>query len=102
MLANALVLHPQAREGFAKLQGGVMIARALRGQTGQVGDGGMTEEIEVERLFLLGRLGFLVTIDRATTIREMVDEEELVGSLSKVILGSGLSKSHNQREEELG
>jgi predicted transcriptional regulator len=34
-----------------------------------------------ERLFLLGRVGFLVTVEREGAVREMVDKEDVVESL---------------------
>nr|WVH01956.1 guanine nucleotide exchange factor [Naematelia aurantialba] len=69
-LANVLVLHPDGRDNFAALGGGRLVARALA-----------DDEIGTDRLFLLGRVGFLVTIQRAVTVRELVNSEGLVDSL---------------------
>jgi hypothetical protein len=40
--------------------------------------------ISSERLFLLGRIGFLATVDRREVVRQMVDKEGLVESLATV------------------
>ncbi|ORX37095.1 guanine nucleotide exchange factor [Kockovaella imperatae] len=91
ILANLLVLHPEARESFTELGGGRAIAQALAGLDGegQVIPGCEDEEdpeelyeIGTERLFLLGRLGFLATIDRSAAVKMMVDEEDLNKSLA--------------------
>jgi hypothetical protein len=77
ILANLLVLHPAGRNRFAKLDGGKLIAEELRSG----GDDGDWSESRVERVFLLGRIGFLVTMERRESVGVMVDEGDLVESL---------------------
>lgn len=78
VLANALVLHPSAREQLTQLDGGMLLSRAM--QAGSEGG----KQIDADRLFLLGRVGFLMTVDRAEVVREMVDSEDVVESLAEV------------------
>ncbi len=55
------------------------IARALKG-TNAAGHTG--EDVgSPDRLFLLGRIGFLVTLDRPKAVADMVDKEDLMASL---------------------
>lgn len=49
------------------------------------------ERVSSERLFLLGRIGFLVTVERGEVVRQMVNKEGLVDSL--VTVGAGLRSS---------
>jgi hypothetical protein len=86
ILANILVLHSTSRRRLAKLGAGKAIARELAGKNGLgdwVGedDGDIGGVKLVERLFLLGRVGFLVTMERGDTVGCMVDKEDLVESL---------------------
>ncbi|KAK8858858.1 hypothetical protein IAR55_003088 [Kwoniella newhampshirensis] len=84
ILANLLVLHSAGRSRLAAAGGARAIARALAGRGPDREDvelGKGKEEENTERLFLLGRLGFLVTIDRPKAVKVMVDEENVVGSL---------------------
>ena len=79
VLANLLVLHAAGRSRFAKAGGAKAIALALAGKDaeGEV----MDEEETAERLFLLGRIGFLVTVDRKDSVGIMVDEHNIVESI---------------------
>jgi len=86
VLANLLVLHSAGRTRFAKAGGGEAIAKALAGQDGNGGSGNDADEEDVGRLFLLGRIGFLVTIDRKELVKGMVDHEDIVNSLVHVSL----------------
>ncbi|KAL7420474.1 hypothetical protein Q5752_004424 [Cryptotrichosporon argae] len=64
VLANTLVLHPAGRRRLAVLGGGAAVAAAL------------TEADSLDnadRLFLLGRVGFLVTVERGAAIQEMME-----------------------------
>lgn len=81
VLANALVLHDAAGRIFAEIGGGKAVAKALK-----------DVHVSSERLFLLGRVGFLVTVNRKAVVRQMVDKEGLVGSLVQVRL-SGVVES---------
>lgn len=79
VLANLLVLHAVGRDKFAEMGGAQAIARALAGKNTE---GAMEEGGEgAERVFLLGRIGFLVTVDRPEAVELMVDKEDLVSSL---------------------
>ncbi|KAK4688560.1 hypothetical protein P7C73_g1537, partial [Tremellales sp. Uapishka_1] len=70
IVANTLVLHAAGRNRFASAGGARAIAKALR------------EEVDsVDRLFLLGRIGFLVTLERKDAVGMMVDEIYLVDNL---------------------
>lgn len=80
IIANLLVLHAVARDHFAHAGGLQAVAQALAGRghiTGHVDRGG----IHIDALFLLGRIGFLITIERPKAVQDMVDEEDLVNSL---------------------
>ncbi|KAL1405850.1 hypothetical protein Q8F55_007528 [Vanrija albida] len=68
-LANTLVLHPPARRRFVEIGGGPGIARALS-----------AAEHTPANLFLLGRIGFLATVN-GKAVREMVDNDLLVPKL---------------------
>ncbi|WVQ96285.1 hypothetical protein IAU59_003389 [Kwoniella sp. CBS 9459] len=82
VLANLLVLHAEARNIFASSGGAKAIARALTGKTVEHEDIAFgREEENTERLFLLGRLGFLVTLERPRAVGVMVDTEDVVDSL---------------------
>ena len=83
ILANLLVLHPSAREVFHNLRGARAIARALAGKDGDGDwdDGESSSEDDMDRLFLLGRIGFLVTLERPDAVGIMVDKEDVVESL---------------------
>ncbi|KIR58484.1 hypothetical protein I314_05729 [Cryptococcus bacillisporus CA1873] len=69
ILANMLVLHTAGRTKFFKAAGAVAVARTLSESYTQ------DEEGHAEKLFLLGRLGFLVLVERAEAARQMVDNE---------------------------
>ncbi|KAL0240580.1 hypothetical protein I308_106377 [Cryptococcus tetragattii IND107] len=69
ILANMLVLHTAGRIKFFKAAGAVAVARTLSESYTQ------DEEGHAEKLFLLGRLGFLVLVERAEAARQMVDNE---------------------------
>lgn len=75
VLANVLVLHDAARRKFAEIGGGKAIVKALK-----------AGHSSTDRLFLLGRVGFLVTMDRREVVRQAVDREGLVESLVLVSL----------------
>ncbi|WWC88355.1 uncharacterized protein L201_003265 [Kwoniella dendrophila CBS 6074] len=82
ILANLLVLHEEGRNKFASSSGAKAVARALARK--DINGDGITyekEEDNTERLFLLGRLGFLVTINRSRAVGVMVDTENIVDSL---------------------
>ncbi|WWC96479.1 hypothetical protein V866_003347 [Kwoniella sp. B9012] len=82
ILANLLVLHEEGRHVMASSGGAKAIARALAGKDIN-GEEVVYEKEEdyLERLFLLGRLGFLVTIERPRAVGVMVDTEDIVESL---------------------
>ncbi|OCF75348.1 hypothetical protein I204_04203 [Kwoniella mangroviensis CBS 8886] len=94
VLANLLVLHEEGRNVMASSGGAKAIARALAGKDV---DGEEVlyekEEDHLERLFLLGRLGFLVTIERPRAVGVMVDTEDIVESLVGVNASSILADS---------
>jgi len=79
ILANLLVLHAAGRNRFAKAGGAEAIARALAGKDANGNPDGL--EDDVDRIFLLGRIGFLVTVERAQAVEEMVDKEDVISSL---------------------
>ena len=85
IIANLLVLHAESRRTFAELGGGSVVAQALAGLDG---DRNVISDDEViehsERLFLLGRIGFLVTLERGKVVAEMVEEEDVIKSLAYV------------------
>ncbi|WVW85027.1 hypothetical protein I302_107063 [Kwoniella bestiolae CBS 10118] len=83
ILANLLVLHEGGRNSFASSGGAKAIARALAGKDVNGDEVSYErEEDNLERLFLLGRLGFLVTIERPRAVGVMVDTEDVVDSLT--------------------
>lgn len=83
ILANILVLHPAGRNRFAKAGWAKAIGRALAGKDGD-GEYVDDEGENVDRLFLLGRIGFLVTMERKDAVGVMVDKEDVVDSLVHV------------------
>lgn len=70
ILANVLVLHDAARRKCGQIGVGKAVSQALR-----------DIHPSTERLFLLGRVGFLVTMDKGEVVRSCVDKEGLVDSL---------------------
>ena len=102
VVANLLVLHSEARDAFAHAGGGKAIARALASvdAEGKKTVDDFTEKQEAARaewVFLIGRIGFLVTLDRSEVVEEMVDQEGLIDSLvfvSASILPCSLSGPH--------
>jgi hypothetical protein len=76
IIANTCVLHTAGTKALGRAGGGLAVTKALREGTG----------ISNERLFLLGRLGFLATLGAPETVRVLVDKEELVESLVLVSL----------------
>lgn len=82
ILANMLVLHPAGRTKFFEAAGAVAVARTLSESSTQ------NEEGHAEKLFLLGRLGFLVLVERAEAARQMVDND-VVDALVQVRLPPG-------------
>jgi hypothetical protein len=81
VLANLLVLHPAGRNRFHNAGGARVTAIALAGKDARGTDHEGLEEKERERVFLLGRLGFLVTVERKGAVEIMVDQEGIVESL---------------------
>nr|XP_019013018.1 uncharacterized protein I206_02515 [Kwoniella pini CBS 10737]OCF51799.1 hypothetical protein I206_02515 [Kwoniella pini CBS 10737] len=82
ILANLLVLHEQGRNIFASSGGAKAISRALAGK--DINEEEINHEKEedyIERLFLLSRLGFLITINRPRAVSVMVDTEDVIDSL---------------------
>ena len=73
------MLHASARDKVAQLGGTRAIARALAGYD-TFGDVMLEDELP-ERLFLLGRIGFLVTLERDEAVKVIVDQEEAIKSL---------------------
>jgi hypothetical protein len=74
-LANSLTLHPPARARVARLGVGEAVARALH------------DEIQPDRLFLLCRVAFLVTVSGSgadAAVRAMVEDEGIVPRLVHV------------------
>lgn len=83
-MANLLVLHPEAREAFVQAGAGKALALALAGRDAQ-GELLLGEEIDgPERIFLLARLGFLITVEKGEVVRYMVDSGDIVESLCYV------------------
>ncbi|OXM75967.1 hypothetical protein C364_06519 [Cryptococcus neoformans Bt63] len=85
ILANMLVLHTAGRIQFFKACGAVAVARALSESSTQ-------DENNVayaENLFLLGRLGFLVTMERAEAAKQMVDNE-VVDALVQIFMSASV------------
>lgn len=80
-LANLVLLHDSAKDAFILSGGTKAVARALAGKTQ---DGGLIEEDTPDRLFLLGRIGFVLTQLHRDTIRGMVEKEDLAESLAYV------------------
>lgn len=64
--------------------GGIAVSKALK-----------DVHPSTERLFLLGRIGFLVTIDRREVVRRIVDDEGLVDSL--VLVRCDLASTRRSR-----
>ena len=79
--------HPKGRKRLAEFGGARAIARAFDGRDVD-GNHVVSEEEEdcVDRLFLLARLGFVVTIDREDAVRSMVDKENIIENLVHVSL----------------
>lgn len=86
VLANLLLLHAAGRDCFSKAGGAEAVARALAGKDAAGNLIEIVEDKESERVFLLGRLGFLVTLQRREAVRAMVDTEDLVESMVYVRL----------------
>ena len=84
ILANLLVLHSAGRNRFANFRGATAIARALAGKDASGNLDDLSEDLD--RIFLLGRIGFLVTMERKQAVHEMVDKEDLINSLVYVSL----------------
>lgn len=87
IIANLLVLHPAGRNRFAKAGGARAIARALasidsNGEYIDQKDEGSS--VALENLFLLARIGFLVTLERKDAAVTMVDKEDVLDSLVHV------------------
>ncbi|RXK35786.1 hypothetical protein M231_06972 [Tremella mesenterica] len=79
ILANLLVLHAEGRDNFARADGASIVAKAL---AGRAWDGELEVEFDSpDRLFLLGRIGFLITLERKEAVETMVVKEDLVSSL---------------------
>lgn len=66
MIANLLVLRPEARQWAANKGVGAVVARDLASLD--------PTELSVERLFLLSRLGFLVALEAGKAVDAMVEE----------------------------
>jgi hypothetical protein len=89
VLANLLVLHAAGRNRFANAGGARAVSLALGGSDAEGEDvvtpaWSSTEEgveRERERVFLLARLGFLVTVERKAAVEVMVNKEGLLDSL---------------------
>ena len=82
ILANLLVLHPGGRKAFARAGGAISVAKALAGKNWE---GILEVEVELpDRLFLLARVGFLVTVERTEAVEIMVEREDVVDSLAYV------------------
>jgi hypothetical protein len=84
ILANLLVLHAAGRTKFANAGGARIIARALARKNTETPTASTGESVDL--LFLLGRIGFLVTADRKDAVAIMVDKEGVVDSLLLVSL----------------
>lgn len=91
ILANLLLLHESARHRFASLGGALAISGALTPRwTGWDWPDNSSESAlahsarYAERLFLLGRLGFLVTLERPRAVQAAVDTGDIVNSLCHV------------------
>ncbi|WVF68758.1 hypothetical protein IAT40_003530 [Kwoniella sp. CBS 6097] len=102
VLANLLVLHADARNIFASSGGPKAVARALAGKNVVSEDITLGTEAEnTERSFLLGRLGFLVTLDRPRAVGVMVDTEDVVDSLTSFFTTLPPSTANNAALSEL-
>ncbi|WVO24978.1 uncharacterized protein IAS62_006361 [Cryptococcus decagattii] len=84
ILANMLVLHTAGRTKFFKAAGAVAVARTLSESYTQ------DEEGHAEKLFLLGRLGFLVLVERAEAARQMVDNK-VVDALVQIFMSASVN-----------
>lgn len=93
ILANMLVLHTAGRIEFFKARGAIAVARALSESSTQ----DENDAAHAEKLFLLGRLGFLVTVERAEAAKQMVDNE-VVDALVQVRLSIS-SKTELTKEQ---
>ncbi|KIR32221.1 hypothetical protein I352_05454 [Cryptococcus deuterogattii MMRL2647] len=83
ILANMLVLHPAGRTKLFEAAGAVAVARTLSESSTQ------DEEGHAEKLFLLGRLGFLVLVERAEAARQMVDND-VVDALVQIFMSASV------------
>nr|ODN92333.1 hypothetical protein L204_05432 [Cryptococcus depauperatus CBS 7855] len=72
VLANLLVLHQVGRLRFFKANGAIAVASALA-QTVHEGEVIKVDGAQAETLFLLGRLGFLVVMEKPEAAKDMVD-----------------------------
>ncbi|OCF35034.1 hypothetical protein I316_03074 [Kwoniella heveanensis BCC8398] len=102
VLANLLVLHAEARNLFASSGGAKAVGRALAGKNADNEDITLGNEDEnTERLFLLGRLGFLVTLERPRAVGVMVDTEDVVDSLVNFFTSLSPTTPHHAALSEL-
>lgn len=85
ILANMLVLHTAGRIEFFKARGAIAVARALSESSTQ----DENDAAHAEKLFLLGRLGFLVTVERAEAAKQMVDNE-VVDALVQIFMSASV------------
>ncbi|WVQ84382.1 hypothetical protein IAT38_006534 [Cryptococcus sp. DSM 104549] len=95
ILANLLVLHAAGRNRFFNAGGAAAVARALAGK-GLHGEDvvrAKEDEVNTERVFLLGRLGFLVTMERPKAVAEML-EEDVVDSLVEQLVALSPVPAH--------
>jgi hypothetical protein len=100
ILANTLVLHAAGRNRFAKAGGAKAIAKALAGKDGDGDYTEIEEEENVDRVFLLARIGFLVTLDRKGAVGVM-EREDVVDSLVYVRLASRAAQSFGSPFEKI-
>lgn len=105
ILANTLLMHEKARQRFASIGGARSIADALAPQRtgwdridGSSESSGAKTARYMEQLFLLGRIGFLVSLEQPDVVQTAVDKGDIVNSLCHVSCLKGDSKEPSQYE----
>lgn len=83
ILGNLLIIHPTARNRVAAAGLPKAVALALANRSGD-GEYLEDEDENIDRVFLVSRVGFLVTVGRQQSVKTMVDEDEIIESLAYV------------------
>ncbi|WVO17231.1 hypothetical protein L204_104923 [Cryptococcus depauperatus] len=87
VLANLLVLHQVGRLRFFKANGAIAVASALA-QTVHEGEVIKVDGAQAETLFLLGRLGFLVVMEKPEAAKDMVDSNVIDSLVQSAFTGA--------------